>query len=569
MARISRKPENVPQPAGVESWKVGLYVRLSTEDNGLDGRDSIENQLDFLGAFAKKIEDAKVIHNYIDNGETGTDFDRPQWEQLITDIKCNKINCIVVKDLSRFARNYIEAGDYLEKIFPFLNVRFIAINDCYDSSNLLFRENNLYISLKNLVNDYYAKDISQKIMSSFKTKRENGEFIGSRAPYGYTLKKNHFIVDPEAASVVKRIFELKLQGNSSYVIAKLFNAEQIPSPSRYAGEKGIRKYRNCKTVLWSHDSVNRILYNEVYIGSLVQGKNNKSIYAKEKIGLRPEKDWHITPNAHEAIIDCVSFEKVQEIKRKNQIEHQRRCQSTKRNVKENILKGIIYCGVCGRPLRRSSTSRRGKAEYAYYCKTKYSHADAQCTASSIVEHKIHDAIFKQIKLQIKLAVEVDSLLSKTETSVRGSSTYQKLCESVNQKRDELKRVTSLKTVIYEDYKGGNLTREEYLFAKEWYATLASELSQSVEQNEKIIKQYEENLTNRNRWVKKFKEFESGTEITEAMVTELLERVEIFPDRRIQIRFKFAEEYRSVIQYIERDLGERMEKTNDEILSRIS
>lgn len=566
MARISRKRENILHPAEIESWRIGLYVRLSIEDNGNSGRDSIDNQLEFLSSFAEKMENSKVIHSYIDNGQTGTDFIRPKWEQLIADVKSNKINCILVKDLSRFARNYIEAGDYLEKIFPFLNVRFIAINDCYDSSSLLFSENDLYTSLKNLVNDYYAKDISQKIMSSFMTKKENGQFIGSQAPYGYMLKNNHFIVDPEASKIVKKIFELKLSGYSSYMIAKMFNTEQISSPSRYASERGIKKYRNCNTVLWSHDAVNRILYNEVYIGNLVQGKNNKSTYAREKIGLRPEQDWLITPHAHDAIIDCKSFEKVQEIKRGNKIERQRRCQSTKENVKENILKGLIYCGICGHPLRRSSTARRGKAEYSYYCKTKYSHADAQCTTASIVEHKIQDAVFKQIKFQIQLAVEVDSLLRKTKVSVQNSCSYQKLCEKLNQNRAELKRVTALKHAIYEDYKRGILTREEYLIAKERNVTQVSELNRRVRQDEKIKKQYEEKFINRNSWVKQFKKFESGTKLTKDMAAELLEKVEIFSDKRIQITFKFKEEYQSAIQYIEENIGERMEKTDGEIFS---
>lgn len=568
MARISRKQENHIQSVEAESWKIGLYVRLSIDDNGRAGRDSIDNQLGFIGAFAKKIKHSKVVRSYIDNGQTGTDFDRPEWEQLITDVKISKINCILVKDLSRFARNYIEAGDYLEKIFPILNVRFIAINDCYDSSNLLYPENDLCTSIKNVVNDYYAKDISRKVLSSFRTKKENGEFIGSQAPYGYILKDNHFVVDPEAASIVKKIFELKLRGDSSYAIAKMFNEEQIFSPSNYACERGIRKYRNSKTVLWSHEAINRVLYNEVYIGSLVQGKTNKSIYAREKIGLRSEKNWCITPNAHEAIIDCASFEKVQEIRRKNQIVYQRRQQSSKDNVRVNILKGFIYCGVCGRPLRRNSTSRKGKAEYAYYCNTRYNHADAQCTTASIVEHKIHDAIFKQIKLQIELAVEVDSLLSKTKASVLKSARYQNLCETANQNNAELKRVLALKNVIYEDYKGGILTREEYMFAKQRYTSQVSELKQQVEQDEKIRKYYEDNLTNQNTWVKQFKKFEAERELTKFMVTELLEKVEIFPDRRIQIIFKFSEEYHSVIDCIEGNLGERMGKTDDEIFSRI-
>lgn len=330
MARVSRKVQSVPSFKEKKFWKAALYVRLSIEDNGLQKRESVDNQLGLLLNFVKQLEDIIVVQTYIDNGETGTDLERPEWEKLIHEVKNKKINCIVVKDLSRFARNYIEAGDYLEKIFPFLDVRFIAVNDCYDSSNLLFKENELTVSLKNLINDYYAKDISNKIMSSFRIKKDNGEFIGSKAPYGYLLKDNHFILDKEAADVVKMIFELTLQGNSVYAIAKILNEKQILSPSAYACKKGVKKYRNSQNVLWQAQAVTRILYNETYIGNLVQERTNKSIHTKEKIGLRSEDKWIIIPNAHEAIVDKKTFEEIQKIKQRNREIRKKRLERKKK-----------------------------------------------------------------------------------------------------------------------------------------------------------------------------------------------------------------------------------------------
>ncbi len=215
------------------------------------------------------------------------------------DVKEQKINCIIVKDLSRFARNYLEAGDYLEKVFPFMGVRFIAVNDRFDSAGEIFRETQLITEFKNLANDYYSKDISKKVMTAFQTKKSNGQFIGSKAPYGYILKDNHFIVDEPAAAIVRRIFEMKSQGTSAYEIANILNREGISSPSRYAGERGQKKYKNCGHILWQAEAVTRILYNQVYVGDLIQGKYNRSIYSKEEQGLREEKAWEVIENAHE------------------------------------------------------------------------------------------------------------------------------------------------------------------------------------------------------------------------------------------------------------------------------
>lgn len=293
MARTSRKIEDTLSKNRSLPVKAALYVRLSNEDNGGKGTDSIHNQLELLLNFAEGIENIEIVETYTDNGRTGTDFDRPEWERMLQDVKKQKVNCIIVKDLSRFARNYLEAGDYLEKIFPFLGVRFIAVNDQFDSEGEIFKEKDLITEFKNLANDYYSKDISKKVMASFNTKKGQGQFIGSMAPYGYILQENHFVIDELAAAVVRRIFSMKMQGKSFYEIAKVLNQEGIPSPSRYAGERGVKKYKDCSHILWQPQAVSRIIYNRVYIGDLVQGKYNCSIYSKEKQGKRKEESWEI------------------------------------------------------------------------------------------------------------------------------------------------------------------------------------------------------------------------------------------------------------------------------------
>lgn len=317
MARVSRKIPKVIEQVSAPDMKIAVYVRVSSRNNRETGTDSIKNQLALLLNAAKRFQSVESIEIYTDYAQTGTDFLRPEWERLMKDIKENRINCILVKDLSRFARNYLEAGEYLERIFPLLGVRFLAWNDSFDSAGEVFPKKEWVTELKNLANDFYSKDISKKTISAFQAKRELGEFIGNKAPYGYVLKNRHFIIDEDAAVVVRRIFAMKIQGIRSGQIAARLNQEGILSPSRYAKEHGVKKYENSDTIIWQQGAINRILYNRAYIGDLVQGKYNCSIYSKEKRGRREETAWEIKSNAHPAIIEREVFFEVQKIRERS------------------------------------------------------------------------------------------------------------------------------------------------------------------------------------------------------------------------------------------------------------
>lgn len=539
MARTSRKhAESLPRSVS-PAIKAALYVRLSNEDNGGKGKDSIGNQLELLQGFAGRLEKAEIIGAYVDNGQTGTDFERPEWERLMGDIKGQKINCIIVKDLSRFARNYIEAGDYLEKIFPFLGIRFIAVNDHYDSANELFHEKDLITEFKNLANDYYSKDISKKVMSAFGTKKSQGKYIGSKAPYGYELIDNHFVVDEPAAAVVRRIFEWKAQGVSSYEIARMLNQENVPSPSRYAKEKGVKKYKDSGDVLWQQQAVNRILYDRVYTGDLVQGKYNSSIYSREMRGKKDEEAWEIAEGTHEALIDRELFCQVQEIKEKNRKIWKDR---QGRPGYGNVLEGILVCGICHRVMRRNKDTRNGKVRYFFYCGSAYGHSQVKCDTSCIVDYKIFEMVLNQIKLQTDLAVEAENLISQMRESDVFTAGYKMKKQELEQTKEELDRLIYLKTSIYGDMKQGILTQEEYLIAREKYSLRISEIENNVVQKEREVKELEQCMDGENKWLKAFLRFREAPELTRDMAVELLERVEVYEDKRIHIRFRFRSEY---------------------------
>ena len=547
MARTSRKSEKISPQNTVPIMKAGLYLRLSDEDNGGKGKDSIHNQLELLLDFAEGLEKTEIVETYTDNGRTGTDFDRPEWERMMEDIRKRKINCVIVKDLSRFGRNYLEAGDYLEKVFPFLGVRFIAVNDHYDSKGEIFREKELITEFKNLANDYYSRDISKKVMSAFRTKKGQGQFIGNMAPYGYILKDNNFIIDETAAAVVRRIFSMKMQGASFVEIAKTLNQENIPSPSRYAGERGVKKYKDCSHILWQPQAVSRILYNPTYVGDMVQGKNNRSIYSKEKQGKRKEEAWEIRKDSHPAIIEREVFQKVQEVKEKNSKTWKDRQGGP---GYENILEGILVCGHCQHVMRRNKDVRKGRAQYYFYCGSAYNYSQIECDTSSIIDYKIFDMVLRQIKLQIDLAVEAKSLTEQIKKSSHYTLLLKEKKKAKEQVKEELGRTIYLKTSIYEDLKQGILTREEFLAAKEKYTLRITELEEELYKKETELEDFEQCINGSNKWMKTFLHFQGAEELTREMAVELLEKVEVFGDKRIHIKFRFRNEYEYLMRQLE-------------------
>ncbi len=543
MARTSRKSERILSPNTAPVMKTGLYLRLSDEDNGGEGKGSIRNQLELLLDFVEGLEKTEIVDTYTDNGRTGTDFERPEWKRMMEDIQKHKINCIIVKDLSRFGRNYLEAGDYLEKVFPFLGVRFIAVNDHYDSADKIFKEKSLITEFKNLANDYYSRDISKKVISAFRTKKEQGQFIGNMAPYGYILKDNYFMVDETAAAVVRRIFFMKIQGISFAEIAKTLNQENIPSPSRYAGEHGAKKYKNCSHILWQPQAISRILYNPTYVGDMVQGKNNRSIYSKEKQGKRKEEAWEIRKDSHPAIIEREIFEKIQEQKEKNSKVWKDRQGGPGYG---NILEGTLVCGHCQQVMRRNKDVRKGKAQYYFYCGSACNYYQAKCDTSSIIDYKIFDMVFRQIKLQIALTVETKSLTEQ----IKKSSRYTLLLKEKKKAKEELGRYIYLKTSIYEDLKQGILTKEEFLAAKEKYTLRITELQERLHKKEEKLEDFEQRINGFNKWMEDFQHFQGEKELTREIGVELLEKVEVFGDKRIHIIFRFRNGYDHLLRQLE-------------------
>lgn len=328
MARVSRKAINQQNPVKkqkTKTYNTALYVRLSHEDNGNIGSDSIEVQKNLLMNYLAQHTDLQLYKIYSDNGMTGTNFERPAFKTMINAVRKGKVNCIIVKDLSRLGRNFVETGHYIEQIFPFMGVRFISINDSYDSADTDTNAG-LMIALKNLVNAAYSKDLSKKVCSQKKLQQQKGNFIGTYAPYGYRKDPNNsyqLVIDEETAPIIKNIFTWRADGQSVKEITRKLNDENIPSPMRHRYLKGETKSRRYKDVLWLKSAIYAMLTKQVYLGHVVQGVAKVISCGSNKIKNIPREDWTIVKNMHEPIITEDLFNKAQMANEryKNHVDH--------------------------------------------------------------------------------------------------------------------------------------------------------------------------------------------------------------------------------------------------------
>ncbi len=554
MARKSRKNIQTSKiTTNKKTYSVGAYVRLSNFDNNKKDSDTLENQKNIILNYLKDKEEFKLFEIYEDNNYTGTNFNREGFETLLEDVRKGKVNCIIVKDLSRFGRNYIECGNYLEKIFPYINVRFIAINDNYDSNNENASEI-LLMHLKNIVNELYVKDISKKINIVLKEKQKNGEFIGAWASYGYLKdpnNKNKIIVNEETAPIVKYIFELRLQGYSYDKIAIKLNEENILSPYAYLYKIGILQNEKNKNIKWTNISVKNILHNQVYTGDMVQGRKISDLCKNQKEMLLPKDKWIIVENTHEPIICKEIFNKVQEINNNaKNIYLQNNENKLINNKTENIFKGLIKCGSCNKNLVRRERSRKNKKSiYVFRFFECHYNKEKNCNFKAINEDLVKEIIFEEIKKQIKLAVKLESILNKNKKIVNlEENKLNNLIQNIDAK---LFKIKNFYKVIYEDYTTGLLDEEDYLFTKNSYLEKENELNKAKDELVSKLLNLQNNLINENKYLKEFLKFKNIKILTKHLLRLLVKEIIIYKDKTIQITFNYLDEYNMLLNEMEK------------------
>jgi site-specific DNA recombinase len=557
MARKSRRQSLIAQKETVTQEKVfktGLYVRLSIEDvRDRKDSDSIENQTYLLKQFVEERPFLQIYSIYTDNGEKGTNFDRPEFNRLMDDVKAGRVNCIVVKDLSRFGRDYLETGNYLEKIFPFLGVRFISINDNYDSFNPENSNEGLIISLKNLLNDVYTKDISKKIISTFRERQSKGEFLGAHVPYGYSRPDDgtyKLVVDEEAALVIRQIYQWKVEGLSDTAIARRLNDMGIPSPSKYKYLKGEWKNARYNNNIWQRQAIKAITENEVYLGHKIYGKIQASLYEGKRKSRVPRDEWTIIENDHEPIIDQETFDIVHATRLEVYKEFTERLEQNKHfENTENIFKDIAICGDCKCKLVRRRRIKNDELYYYFSCTTYETNSGYKCTRKHIVETDMIKAVYAAIRSQIDMVASVDDILRKVNSDASYENRKDNLANEIRKVKAQIERLTSLRSSLYDDYIEQLLTEQEYLYAKIKYEK--DEVALKDRLNELLLQQkkYDQTYSYENQWLSSFRAFRDEKELTKEMVAALIETVELYADRSIQINFKFKDEYEELLDYL--------------------
>lgn len=450
MARKSRKTTNIHIPATPEASatksKAGIYARLSVEDNGKAAKNSIQNQITYVEDYINKNKDSfELINIYIDNGATGTNFERAGWKKLMEDIKTGAIDCLVFKDFSRIGRNYIEVGNYLEKVFPFLGVRVVSVNDNFDSKILPFESNMLMYSLTNIVNGYYAKDISRKVLQAKHTMQEHGEYASGVSPYGYKKagSKKKLDADPETADIVKKIFEWRIQGKSCPKIANYLNTLAIPSPGLYRFLNGMQSFQRSSHSKWKSEHISGILSNIVYLGHLAQGKSQESHFKNNGKKKRiPKEDWAISQNEHLPLVTQEQFGIAADMAEESLKQYQKRIDAhTDIPHIENPIRKKIYCGQCGQKMVRRSKVQNGRRRYYYYCDSKRRFLDASCAQAPIHEIPFMDTVQAVVQQQLQLCSPLMNGWDRQRKATRNS-----LQETTHEKQRKPGRSTEQKSL---------------------------------------------------------------------------------------------------------------------------
>ena len=523
-------------------YKAMKYIRLSDADGNDAESNSVGNQRKLIDEFLKSHPEIEVIGEKIDDGFTGILFDRPAFQEMMTEIEAGNVNCCITKDLSRFGREYIETGRYLRRILPAYGVRFIAINDNIDT--LKDRADDLTVSLKSIINDAYSRDISIKTRSALEAKRKDGDYIGSCPVYGYIrdeFNHNRLVIDEYAANIVQDIFRMKLDGHSSMRIADTLNERGVLSPIEYKKDRGLPHarggYSDKDGAKWSATTVIRILNDEIYTGSLIQGKCTTPNYKLKARVKKPKDEWQITENAHEAIISRYVYNLAQKILRLD-------TRTSPNSDKVYLFSGILVCGCCGNRMKRKTVPYKGTKYFYYACSTGKKNG---CNGSMVKENDLIECVLEIIKSHVTNIAELESLLQTLDSDTISRELVKNLTTQVAENQLRLEKNKEFKTGLYESFINGNLSKTEYKTLKDRYTADSEVLSKA---NEKLKKEVEDVLScshERLKWTRVFKEFENLDTLDRKTVIHLLHSIRIMGKTDIEIAFNYQIEYEAALK----------------------
>lgn len=559
--RQMKQAEAIVQASPQKIWKAGIYTRISVDING-EKRESLETQKLIALSYAESHPDIEVVKFYKDDGISGTKFDRDDFVRMLGDIKSKEINTVIVKDLSRFGRDLEEVSKYLEKIFPFMQVRFISVNDNYDSISPECDNQMLGIMISNLANDMYAKDASLKSSGTMKIRMESGEYCGGDAPYGYkrsTDEKGNPTTVPDVltAPYVVKIFEKLLAGQSYLGISREFNEMLLTPPRLYArtGKLFLNSLQEAETH-WCASTIKRIAENRHYLGNTYTHKTRTSLLTSEKNTILDKSEWNMHENTHEALISEEVFEKVQEIiqvKQKNAVPKKDLSQIVTHGKQDNKYIGIIFCGECGAKMTRrySRKEKNGILYYHYYyicgnyatvSKDSYS---CNRWKEEVIDELVYHAILKQLKAICNIKMQLERFNDDYYDVYRRylNKEHSKIVQM--NKKNESKRLE-----FYEQYVSGKIDADEYQRMIERVSVVEKELLARQKEIEKSSKMTE-NLCKKNYlWLSEFTKGINTEYLTKESVSAYINKITLYEDKRIEIEFKLQDELLELAKKLE-------------------
>ena len=560
MARKSRYVAEVKEEKKTAMLLAGVYTRLSIEDEDDEEQNSIGNQKKIALDYLKDKDDIAVTEYYVDNGYTGMNFSRPDFQRMMNDLRSGKINCVIVKDISRLGRHFVMTSEYVEKIFPMMGVRLICINDDYDSFDENCDSASLLLPFKMVMNDSYVKDISKKIRSSISAKMDSGEYLPSASsiPYGYIRnpEQNTFDIDEEVAPVVVRIFEMRANGVALNAIAKTLNEEGIPCPGKLRYIRGITKAAKYENALWIHGTLRKILMDQVYIGNRVHGRVKRDKLGMEKTR-RSEEEWQVIENAHQPIISQELFDKVQEAmneaaSKRNAYKQQEAPETDHREV----FREKVYCGDCGSMMRgckglgRANEDGERKAFIYYDCGKFLDSGRAVCSAHYVRQEEIMDTLRNALDTQLCAAIDFEALVKEVQAMpkvVHYESSVKNQLTSIQSKRRHME--LRLEQLIV-DLTDGLIDKQEYAYAKQKYN---EEYEHLLEEENRLFtssRRLGNIVASSDKWIRTLKEYRSIPDIDRKAVDFLVKRIKIYPGKRIELILNYEDPFRLVSEYLE-------------------
>jgi DNA invertase Pin-like site-specific DNA recombinase len=523
-------------------YKAAKYIRKSyTDDKSVESK-SVTNQRMQLDSFIESQSNIEAVSEWVDDGVSGILFDRPAFKQMMADIETGKINCIIVKDLSRFGREYIETGRYLRQILPAYGVRFIAVNDNIDT----LRDNgdDLIVSVKTIINDAYCRDISVKIRSALNAKRENGDYVGSCPIYGYRKAdndRNQLVIDEYPANIVRDIFRMKTEGMSALRIAESLNSLGVLSPMEYKKDRGLPHptggYADKDGARWSANTVFRILQDETYTGTLIQGRQGTFNYKIKDIIARPKSEWKRTENAHEAIIKPQDFDLAQRIMRLD-------TRTAPGGDSVYLFSGILVCDSCGARMTRKAVPYKGEKYHYYYCPTTKKRG---CNdAVTLKEAELHKYVTECVKAQVANIASIDSILAGSDGQKMAKALAEQYLTQIAENERQLEHIAGFKNTLYENMITGLISKEDYRTLKAKYSADEAHQRNAIE----ILRQQHDDVLagkgERLRWMEHFKRFEGLTELNRRMVINLIQSIRVLGKYELQITFNYQAEFEKAL-----------------------